>query len=106
MGQHGVAKAHVTSTGVSPMSIVRMRIDLSKNTSHVHTVDAHGRAVLQMKKMQEWLGPAFDSVTPMCISAGKKMGDYTPVASRGAGGEGSESLARRFLTRSARISGR
>lgn len=41
------------------MSIVRMRIDLSKNTSHVHTVDAHGRAVLQMKKMQEWLGPAF-----------------------------------------------
>jgi cyclohexyl-isocyanide hydratase len=33
-----------------------------------------------MKKMQEWLGPAFDSVTPMCISAGKKVGDYTPVA--------------------------
>ncbi len=33
-----------------------------------------------MKKMQQWLGPAFDSMTPMCIAAGKKMGNYTPVA--------------------------
>jgi len=32
-----------------------------------------------MKKMQEWLGQDFDAMTPMCIAAGKKMGDYTPV---------------------------
>lgn len=32
-----------------------------------------------MKKMQEWLGQEFDSMTPMCVAAGKKMGDYTPA---------------------------
>ena len=32
-----------------------------------------------MGKMQEWLGPMGDVLTPMCAAAAKDMGNYTPV---------------------------
>ncbi|MYC67196.1 MAG: DJ-1/PfpI family protein [Acidobacteriia bacterium] len=32
-----------------------------------------------MGKMQEWLGPMGDVLTPMCAAAAKDMGKYTPV---------------------------
>jgi cyclohexyl-isocyanide hydratase len=42
------------------------------------TPEKAGAAV--MKKMNEWLGAAFDELTvPMCAAAGKKMHDYTPA---------------------------
>ena len=33
-----------------------------------------------MRKMQEWLGPMGDVLTPMCAAAAKDMGKYTPIA--------------------------
>lgn len=33
-----------------------------------------------MSKMQEWLGPMGDILTPMCAAAAKDMGKYTPIA--------------------------
>ncbi|MEM9557248.1 MAG: DJ-1/PfpI family protein [Acidobacteriota bacterium] len=35
---------------------------------------------LIMEKMQRWLGPAGEMLTPMCAAAAKDMGRYTPVA--------------------------
>lgn len=33
-----------------------------------------------VEKMQRWLGPAGEMLTPMCAAAAKDMGKYTPVA--------------------------
>lgn len=33
-----------------------------------------------VKKFQEWFGGAGNTLAPMCTAAGKKMGDYTPIA--------------------------
>ena len=33
-----------------------------------------------MSKMQDWLGPMGDVLTPMCAAAARDMGKYTPIA--------------------------